>query len=44
LENTPFADGFIINGILRSKDDILANPDNYQDKIGSFMSLGNSNG
>lgn len=44
LEGTPFEDGFIIDGILRSKEDILANPDSYRDKIGNFMALGNSNG
>lgn len=44
LEGTPFEDGFIIDGILRSKEDVLANPDSYRDKIGNFMALGNSNG
>lgn len=44
LEGTPFEDGFIIDGILRSKEDILENPDSYRDKIGNFMALGNSNG
>lgn len=44
LKGTPFEDGFIIDGILRSKEDVLANPDSYRDKIGNFMSLGNSRG
>ena len=44
LEGTPFEDGFIIDGILRSKEDVLANPDSYRYKIGNFMALGNSNG
>lgn len=44
LKGTPFEDGFIINGVLRSKEDVLANPDSYRDKIGNFMALGNSKG
>ena len=42
FKGTKYENGFLVNGILRSRDEIMANPDSYAPYIGGFISNKNS--
>ncbi len=42
FKGTKYENGFLVNGILRTRDEIIAHPDLYAQYIGSFISNKNS--